>query len=217
MLDPLRFAIAAVPLGAYLVLIGLMNLGRRPVLASGAGDLGALGAALTGVALVGPIALFRPEPATAELGAYVWLFLLAFYWLWVALAVMLCRPRLVVYNLSAEQLRPVLSEAARKLDSAGRWAGEGVVLPGVGVQGHLDPDGWMRHTSIVATGGRQDLAGWRKLARAVERELRDAPTEPHPLGWALAAMGAGLIAAATWGLAADPEGVAVAWRQAFVA
>ena len=69
--------------------------------------------------LVGPIELFRPEAAIAEFGGYVWLFLLVFYWLWVWLAVLVARPRLVVYNISAEELRPVLAEAARAARPAG--------------------------------------------------------------------------------------------------
>lgn len=215
MIEPLRFAIAVVPIASYLILLGLVNLRRRPVVVTGAGDLAALGIALTGVAFVGPIALFRPETATAELGNFVWLFLLAFYWLWVALIVMLCRPRLVIYNVSSEELRPVLSDVMRQLDAAGRWAGDNVSLPGLGVQVHLDGFPWMRNTSLVASGGRQDLSGWRRFGRGVERALRMAATTPNPRGWLFLGAGIALVLVAIVRMASDPVGVGEAWRQVF--
>jgi hypothetical protein len=214
-MDPLRFAIAAVPLAAYLILLGVVNLRRRPLLATGGGDLGALGVALSGLVFIGPIALFRPDAATVELGNFVWLFLAAFYLLWVTLAAMLCRPRLVVYNLSAEELRLVLSEAVRNLDNAGRWAGDNLTLPTIGVHGYVEAFAWMRNTSFIAGGGRQDLAGWRRLNRVVERSLRGVDTRPNPRGWLLLGAGIAMLAAATVGLASDPAGVAMAFDQVF--
>ena len=46
--DPFRLAIALVPLAAYLLLVGLVNLRRRPLLTSGGSDLAVLGLALHG-------------------------------------------------------------------------------------------------------------------------------------------------------------------------
>ena len=113
--DPLRLTIALVPLASYGLLIGLLNARRRPFLTTGGADLAALAAALSGLILVGPIELFRPEAASAEFGSYVWLFLLVFYWLCVWLAVLLAKPRLVVYNVTIDELRPVLAETARTI------------------------------------------------------------------------------------------------------
>ena len=73
LVDPFRLAIALVPLAAYLLLVGMVNLRRRPFLTSGGSDLAALGLALTGLVFVGPLDFLRPEPATAEFGNYVWL------------------------------------------------------------------------------------------------------------------------------------------------
>lgn len=214
-MDPLRFAIAASPLAAYLILLGLVNLRRRPLLVTGGGDLATLGVALTGVAFVGPIALFRPDEATVELGDFVWLFLLAFYWLWLTLFVMVCRPRLVVYNVTAEELRPVLSQAARQVDPTCRWAGPSLTLPGVGVEAHLDSFAWLRNTSLVASGGQQDLAGWRRLTKTLERSLREAETRPNRRGPVLLTAGGGLLLAVVLRMAASPEAVAIAMRQLF--
>ncbi|NOY29544.1 MAG: hypothetical protein GXP28_05015 [Planctomycetes bacterium] len=138
--DPLRLAIAFVPLASYCFLLGLINARRRPFLTTGGADLAALGAALSGFVLVGPIELFRPEAASAEYGSYVWAFLLVFYWLSIWLTVLLVRPRLVVYNISEEELRPILAEAARAIDPQARWAGESLSLPTLGVQLHLESD-----------------------------------------------------------------------------
>src|SRR6187401_1293424 len=136
--DPFRLAIALVPVAAYVLLLGLVNLRRRPFLTSGGCDLTALGVALSGLMFVGPLELFRPEAATRSFGNFVWLFLLMFYWLWLVLVVLLSRPRLVIYNISAEELHSILAESAARLDPAARWAGNQLSLPGLGVRLHLD-------------------------------------------------------------------------------
>lgn len=203
------------PLGAYLLLLGLLNLRRRPTVVTGFADTAALGAALTGVALVGPISLFRPEAATAELGPWVWALLLAFYWLWVALLVMLGRPRLVVYNTTPSELRPAVSEALRQLDPAARWAGGALAAPTLGVQLHLDAFPWMRNTTLVASGGEQDLGGWTRLGRATALAARSMRSPPNPRAIGLLTAGGLIVLAAIARLVSDPPAVAVAWRQFF--
>src|SRR5262245_44086067 len=121
--DPFRLSIALVPLAAYLVLLGFVNLRRRPFLTTGGSDLAALGMALSGLVLIGPLELVRPEAATAEFGNYIWLVLIAFYWLVLLLVVLVSRPRLVVYNVGADELHSVVAEAASRLDADSRWAG----------------------------------------------------------------------------------------------
>lgn len=213
MLDPLRFAIAVVPLASYLLLIGWINRRKAPLLVNGASDLAALGAALSGIALVGPIELFRPEAATIQLGNSIWIFLLVFYWLWVALGVMLCRPRLVIYNLTADEVRPALAEAVLQVDSAARWAGDSLLLPTLGVQLHLDSQPWMRVTSLVSSGGEQDLQGWRRLSKALERSLRPIRVQSFPHGKVFVASGLILLLVATIALASNPQAVEVAFQQ----
>lgn len=213
MLDPLRFAIAVIPLASYLLLIGWVNRHGRPLLVSGASDLATLGAALSGIALIGPIELFRPEAATAQLGNAIWIFLAVFYWLWVALLVMLCRPRLVIYNLTADEVRPALVDAVAQVDDSARWAGDSLVLPKLGIQLHLDSQPWMRVTSLISSGGKQDLMGWRRLAKSLDRSLRSVAATPGPRGGLLIASGILLILIATFALVSDPQAVLVAWQQ----
>lgn len=212
-MDPLRFAIVAAPLSAYFILFGLIHLRRRPLVVTGVGDLATLGAALTGLVLVGPISLFRPEAATAQFGDLIWLFLVALYWLWLALIAMLCRPRLVIYNLSPSELRPAVAGAIMQLDSEARWAGTSLVLPGLGVQLHLDALPWLHNTSLVSSGGDQDPAGWRRLARALDRALRNVETKPKPQAQFFFVMGALMLGATIVRLVGDPEAVMVAWNQ----
>ena len=169
--DPFRLAIALVPVAAYVLLLGLVNLRRRPFLTSGGCDLTALGVALSGLMFVGPLELFRPEAATRSFGNYIWLFLVLFYWLWLVLVVLLSRPRLVIYNISAEELHPMLAEAAARLDPAARWAGNQFVAARLGVQLHLDSFDMMRNVSLVV---ERRPAEYRRLAALGARAWADA-------------------------------------------
>ncbi|MEO1496466.1 MAG: hypothetical protein AAFV43_04875 [Planctomycetota bacterium] len=212
-MDPFRLAIIATPVAAYLMLLGLINMSRRPLVVSGPADGAALGVALTGMALVGPIALLRPDDATVTFGAWVWVLLLALYWLVVALVVMLGRPRLVVYNATGAEIRSALSEAARQLDPEARWAGDSLCLPKLRVQLYLDTFLGLRNTTLVASSPEQDLAGWRKLGRAMTRAARSIETGRNPSATWMIAAGAALLLAAIGSLASDPVGVAEACRQ----
>jgi hypothetical protein len=187
--DPFRLAIAVVPLAAYVLLLGLVNLRRRPFLTTGGSDLTALGVALSGLAMVGPLELFRPEALTREFGNFIWLFLLLFYWLWLVVVVLVARPRLVIYNISMEELHPVLAETAARMDPDARWAGNHLTLPGLGVQLHLDSLDVMRNVSLVSSGSRQNIDGWRRLARELAGSLRRmrVKSNPRAIGLLLAA------------------------------
>jgi hypothetical protein len=192
LVDPFRLAIALVPVAAYLLLLGLVNFRRRPLVTSGGSDLAALGVAISGLVFVGPLEALRPEAATAQFGNYIWVVLMAFYWLWLLLAVLVSRPRLVVYNASIEELHPVLAEAASRLDADSRWAGHGLVLPNLGVQLHLEAYELMRNVSLVSSGSEQNLDGWRHLARELAAALRPVRVKRNPRCIALL-LAAGLL------------------------
>ena len=93
-IDPLRLCLALGPLAVYLLLLGSINLMRRPFLVSGGRDLAALSLALMGLAVVGPCELFLPEESIVVFGAYVWLMVLALYALWMTMLILMLRPRL---------------------------------------------------------------------------------------------------------------------------
>jgi len=211
--DPLRLAIAFVPLASYCFLIGLLNARRCPFLTTGGADLAALGAALSGLVLVGPIELFRPEASSAQYGNYVWVFLLVFYWLSIWLTVLLARPRVVVYNISAEELRPVLAEAARAIDPQARWAGDSLSLPTQGVLLHLESFDFMRHVSLISSSSKQNLAGWRQLTSQLYMRLQPLRVAPNPRALGLVLFALILLAGSTAHMLAHPERLAQAMQE----
>jgi hypothetical protein len=213
--DPLRLTIACVPIAAYALVIALLNMRRRPLVVTGGCDLLALGLALSGLMFVGPIELFRPEAATAELGNYIWLVLLALYGLLLSLVVLLARPRLVVYNIGPEELHPVLAETAARIDPEARWAGNHLSLPRLGVQLHLDSFELMRNVSLVASGGRQNIDGWRRLARELGASLETVRVKINPRAVGFLLMSAALLAVSINTMLRHPLELAQAFREVF--
>ncbi|MEX2317656.1 MAG: hypothetical protein WD669_10930 [Pirellulales bacterium] len=211
--DPLRLTIACLPVAAYALVLGLFNLRRRPLVVSGGCDLAALGVALSGLMFVGPIELFRPEAATAELGNFIWPVLLVFYWLLLVLVVLLARPRLVIYNVRPDELHPVLAETAARLDPEARWAGNHLSLPRLGVQLHLDSFDLMRNVSLVASGGRQNLDGWRRLARELAASLAVVRVKVNPRAIGFLAASAALLAISVSHMLRNPVELAQAVRE----
>ncbi|MEI7903478.1 MAG: hypothetical protein WCK89_24835, partial [bacterium] len=59
-MDPFRLCLAFGPVAIYAVLLGAINLLRRPFAVSGTRDAAALGLAVSGLVIVGPIELFLP-------------------------------------------------------------------------------------------------------------------------------------------------------------
>ena len=213
--DPFRLAIALVPLAAYALLLGFINARRRPFATSGGSDLTALGVALTGLVFVGPLELFRPMSATREMGNYIWLMLLLFYWLWLLLVVLLSRPRLVVYNISMEELHPVLAEVASRIDPDARWSANHLTLPRLGVQLHLDSLDIMRNVSLVSSGGRQNIDGWRKLARELRPALATVRVKSNPRALGLLIVSLALFALTLTQLFMRPEALMQAMNEVF--
>jgi hypothetical protein len=213
--DSFRLAIALVPLAAYVLMVGAINARRRPFITSGGSDLTALGLALSGLMFVGPLELFRPAAATRELGNYIWPVLVVFYWLWVLLVVLMSRPRLVIYNISLEELRPVLAETAGQLDPDARWAGNHLALPTLGVQLHLDSFDLMRNVSLVSSGGRQNIDGWRRLAQELRRALGKMRVKSNPRAIGLLVVSIALLALSVIQLTLNQEELMQAWNEVF--
>jgi hypothetical protein len=213
--DPLRLTIALLPLASYCLLLGIINARRKPFLTSGGADLATLALALSGLMFIGPIELFRPEAATTEFGSYVWLFLLLLYWLAVWLTVLLARPRLVIYNISTDELRPIVAEAARSLDQQARWAGDSLSLPTVGVQLHLESFEVMRNVSLVASGAQQNLATWRQLGMLLAGRLENLTVNSNPRWLGIVLFAIILLAASFIHMFNHPEQIAHAMREIF--
>jgi len=206
-IDALHLSIALGPLAVYFLLLGIINLAARPFLTTGTRDVAALGVAISGLMVAGPMELFLPEAATSRFGAYVWLLLLAFYGLCMSLVVLLMRPRLIIYNTNPDQLRPMLAEVVAELDSTARWAGDSLVLPRLDVQLHVELFGLMRNAQLVAAGPRQNMNGWKRLEHALTKVLRQTKSAPTRYGYALVGTGLLLIGLLTFQLVSDPQTV----------
>lgn len=195
--EPVRLCVATAPLAIYLLYLGILNLRWRPVLITGPRDMAALWFGVSGLMVVGPMELFMPDSAAHHFGPYIWLLLLAFYGLCVSLAVLLSRPRLVIYNLTIDELRPILAELIPSLDPNARWAGDSISLPKLGVQLHMESFTPMRNISLVASGERQVFDGWRQLEAALRPALQQAEVRLNPRGISFTSAGVLLILMST--------------------
>lgn len=204
-MDPFRACLAILPLAVYLLVIGFINLSRRPFMTTGGRDLYALGLALAGLFAVGPMELFMPLGAAGLFGGYVWLLLFAFYFLLVTFLVLIARPRIVVYNFTVEELRPIVARLVNELDGEHRWAGNSVMLPKLGVQLQIERFAVMRNVTLKANATDQSFAGWRQLEGRLAEALADTETAANPLGVFFVSTSSLLFAAAAFLLARFPE------------
>jgi hypothetical protein len=211
-MEPFRLCLAVGPVAIYLLLLGALNLSRRSFLVSGTRDAAALGLAVSGLVIVGPVELFFPASALARfgpsggamlLGAYV-----ALYGLLLVLVLLSLRPRLIIYNISADQLRPILAETVDRLDPGARWAGDCLALPALGVQLQVDSQSAMRNVALSAAGSRQNDAGWRRLESALAAALAQVEGRRNPRGISLLSMGVFLLAFLAVVISRNPQAVA---------
>jgi hypothetical protein len=164
---------------------------------TGSTDISLLAVAVVGFVVAGPMEFLFPA-ALPFPARYVWLSLLLSYSLLVTLWNLLARPRLIVLNMTSDQLRPILVEIAARLDSRPQWAGDGLALEELGVQLHLEDYPPMRTVSLVATGSRQSETGWARLHKELKAGVRGIDFPDRRRGYALAALGLLMLA---WPLA----------------
>ena len=212
-IDTLHLCIALVPLAFYLLFVGVLNLVARPVVVSGGKDALALGIAVSGFVIAGPMELFLPTPTAFRLGAFVWLLLLAFYLLTMTLVILLMRPRIVIYNVSQEQIRPVLASVIAQLDTEARWAGDCLFLPNLGVQLHVESQSLLRNVQLVSNGPAQSLEGWTRLKQGLRLALRPVAGPRNMYGAALVVTGILVFAALTIFAVNDAETVAQSLKE----
>lgn len=186
---------AAVPLGCYLLTLGLVHLRRRPLVISGAVDGLLLAAGLSGVLVWGPMALVEPAAGGTRWG---WPILAVLAILSLTLAILVSRPKLVVYNATVDQLRPAVAEVVLGLDPLARWAGETVALPARGLQIHIDGGSSTRAVTVVAMGQRPSLEGWGEFSRRLRRVVDLLRVTPSPWSGLFLGCGTLLLCYAAW-------------------
>lgn len=198
-IDPFHFCVALLPLAAYLLAIGMLNLARRPRVLSGTLDLFALGLGLVGLMMIGPLRLFLPSATSFRLGPWAWPLLLVAYLLFLTLTILLSRPRLVIYNLGPESVHSLLRDLFANLDAETAWAGDSVSLPNLGVELYVETVGSLRNVQLIATRVSQSLEGWAVIQARLRQRLQQAPAERNRYGLTLIACGVLLVAScATW-------------------
>jgi len=207
-MDPFRLCVALGPVAVYLLLLGALNLFRRPFCVSGTRDTAVLGVAVSGLVLVGPIELLMPVAASIRFGPIVWPLLIGLYFAVLSAILLFLRPRLVIYNVSREELRPVLADLAIDLDPDARWAGDCLVMPSLGVQLYLEFSATFRNVSLVSAGGVQNHQGWTRLEGALETSLRRLEVSRNPKGVSLLSAGVVLAVILVLSIVADPEAAA---------
>lgn len=193
--------VAMLPPAAYLLGVAALHLRGRPTAVAGGLDLAALWGAVAALAVAGPLDLVQPLSVRGPWRLVLPAVLVA---LLVALALLASRPRVVVYNASIEQLRPLVAQIAAALDPSARWAGETVALPGRGLQVHLDGRGTMRCVSLVAVGTRTSPEAWAEFGRRVRRAVGGLRVRASPWAALFGGLGAVLVAVAVWLAVADP-------------
>jgi hypothetical protein len=186
--------IGLVPLGGYLLVLGLVHLRRRPLAVSGPLDSAALAGGLVGLVLIGPIPLIEPA---VHAGRWGWMLLVIVGLTALAVGVLASRPRIVVYNVSLEQMRPIVAEVVLGLDPSTRWAADTAALPSRGIQVHVER-GAMRCVSLVALGPRPSPEAWGEFCRRLRRAVAALPVRSSPWSGLFILLGVCLLSAAIW-------------------
>jgi hypothetical protein len=208
--EPFRICLALGPVAIYLLLFGTINLARRPFVVSAARDLAALALAAVGLVAVGPMELFFPLAASIRFGAYVWALMLGLYVLFVVFLILFLRPRLIIYNISIDELRPILADLAGKLDADARWAGDSLWLPSLGVQLHVDSVAKMRNVTLASSGPAQNPQGWRRLELALQAALAQVEVPRNVRAVSLISAAAIILLFLILAVSSDPQNVAQA-------
>jgi hypothetical protein len=211
--DPVRFGVALIPLALYGLLLGILNLGRRPFVLSSARDTIALGVGLSGLMMIGPIELIAPENAVRSYGPYVWLMLAMLYSLVVTLVVLVQRPGIVIYNVSLDAFRPALARVVEALEPDPRWAGTTLMLPSQGIELHVETFAPLSNIRLTSVGDQQSTSGWMRLEYALRQALGQVEVRPQPIGAAFVLLAVLLAGSVSYSVAQDPVVVRKAFEQ----
>ena len=143
-----------------------------------------------------------------KLGSYVWLLLLALYVMCVVLWLLLLRPRLVIYNISADKLRPILADVVGQFDGDARWAGDSLAIPGLGVQLYIDNFAPLRQRIADFRRRQPEPRGLAAAGSGLRTALAREEVARNPRGLSLIVAGLLCIAGIVLAIAHNPEAVA---------
>lgn len=167
-MDYLRLALGLIPLGVYLLVMGLLAMRRRPTLITSGQEAMLIGFALSGFMWIGPIELFFPTGAYAVLGEWAWLMLLALYGLMVLLFALQRAPAWTVLGLSSDRLRELLQQVLAEGGIEHAWLGNQLEIPQWSLRAIVEPSRGFKGVSHLTPCGRQtQLIGWYELEKRV--------------------------------------------------
>jgi len=198
--EPFTILLALLPLIGYLVVFSLIRISGRTLVTTGGRDVAALAIALSGMIAVGPAELFFPTAAATIFGPVVWVALVAFYGLSVALIALTTPPKLVVYGRSPEELYEPLMAAAKQIDPAatGEPTQLQVSLPTVGVRLRIDGQRGFDHAQVLAFEPNISLRFWNQLLGNVRKEVQHQPAPMPRRGFGMLLVALMLAAILAW-------------------
>ncbi len=225
MVDPLRLAYAILPIACYMVVLAMLRWRKHPTLLSKSFDLLLLGMACSGLVAVGPLELFFPRAAYSVAGNWVWLVLLALYFLSLLLVVFNAPPGVVAYGMDRRSLRSAICQHLESAQIPHQWQGDVLLIKsmsdpmsGLGgesirIQGAVLDGGMSDNAIFSAVGQKQDLVEWVRFEQALTDVVQKRAIEQPGNGLVLVLLSAGLFLAAFGSLAQSPASVyeSVAW------
>ncbi|KAA1257816.1 hypothetical protein LF1_03060 [Rubripirellula obstinata] len=176
-IEPFALLLALLPLVGYLLVLGFVRFSGRALVTTGARDLAALGIAVVGLIAIGPAELFFPATAATVFGSIVWLALIAFYGLTLALVCLTATPKLVVYGRTAQETFPGLLNAAKRMDAqaTGDLETMQIQLPTLNVQLRIDTIGGVDHCRVLSFQPNGSMKFWNTLLGNLRGELSESP------------------------------------------
>lgn len=213
--DPFATVVALLPLASYLLLLGGIRLRRRPLVTTGVRDGAAVALAISGMVVVGPINLFFPATAAAQLGWWVWGLLIILYLLSVSLLLFSFPQRIVIYGLGPGDALETLEAAARSVDPSAVSTPERmqVTLPERQVHLRVESLGWTHAVAIEAFENNLHPQFWGHLLRELRERTHamQSPSSRSAVG--LCMLGSVLMAVAVYQIVGQPGETLAGFRE----
>jgi len=203
MLDTLRIAIAMIPLGTYLVVMGMIRFKKLPTVISRPLDVLLLGMACCGLVAIGPLELFFPRAAFSVVGNWVWLVLLSLYALLVLLIAFHVPPGIVIYGASKETVRSFIQTGYAERAVVIEWLGDSFRSETLDIHAQIEEAGWSSVCHINSIGKSQNIAEWITLDRSLHHALASIKPAGRQSGLTWCGIGLAIIVIAFGFLASD--------------
>ncbi|MEC7500846.1 MAG: hypothetical protein VX970_03870 [Planctomycetota bacterium] len=188
---------AFIPLSFYLFFLGVMNLSRKTRVLTGRQDLIALSFGVAGLVIVGPLQIFLPPAGMIRFGNHIWYPVVVLYLFGVLWLSMICRQRLIFYNLKYDAFSRIFERVTEREIWTVQRHGDVVQISELKIQFEILVAEAVKNITLRATRGEQSSAGWNALQNAIRDELLSHYTVPSVYGWIYVASGI-VVAAVGW-------------------